>query len=365
MEKLTYERINIMRVRYLIYIVIVLVIPRIGFSQTDDSLMYAHFIDVGQGDATLLEFPCGAILIDAGSQDEKYTDELIAYLNDFFSKRNDLNRTLESIIITHNHIDHTRALESIVQKFTVNRFIGNGQSKGIGTGNPNWVRDVAESKDIQLREITWEEVKEVTDRTGLTGQIIDPVDCEDADPIIRVFSGRRDEKPDGWTKDEFDNKNNHSIVIRIDFGESSFLFTGDLEEDAIDNLVEYYRGEWGGVLDVDVYQVGHHGSHNGTNEALVSAMTPEIAVISMGKWDFGKESGERFSTYNVGCPREVVVNLLRSYMSALRKHPITAMIAVAAKRFEEGTIKKRIYGTAWSGTIKLRANLNGVIEYVP
>src|SRR3989304_3847221 len=64
-------------------------------------IMKAHVIDMGQANATLLEFPCGAVLIDAGAQDEEKVDELVRFLNEFFARRLDLNRTLKSIIITH------------------------------------------------------------------------------------------------------------------------------------------------------------------------------------------------------------------------------------------------------------------------
>ena len=87
--------------------------------------MKAHFIDMGQANAALLEFPCGAVLIDAGAQDEEKVDELVRFLNDLFARRQDLGRTLKSIIITHNHIDHTRALRTVVEMegLTVERTI--------------------------------------------------------------------------------------------------------------------------------------------------------------------------------------------------------------------------------------------------
>jgi competence protein ComEC len=61
---------------------------------------------------------------------------------------------------------------------------------------------------------------------GLTDEIIDPVVCAGVNPRIRVLSGEQKTNP-GWPQREFDDENNHSVVIRIDFGEASFLFTGD------------------------------------------------------------------------------------------------------------------------------------------
>src|SRR5688500_9249837 len=94
--------------------------------------MTAHFMDVGQGHATLLEFPCGAMLVDAGAADTAFTRRLVDYLHRFFARRTDLNRTLNAVLITHNHIDHTRALRTIVDSFTVERYIDNGFTTGSG-----------------------------------------------------------------------------------------------------------------------------------------------------------------------------------------------------------------------------------------
>ena len=314
--------------------------------------MYAHFINVGQADATLLEFPCGAILIDAGAQDDASVDTLVEYLGDFFEDRPDLNKTLESIIVTHNHIDHTRALRRIVETFTVKRYIDTGQNQGTGTGNPNWVRSVAAARNIIVRTIMDTAVAAVD--SGLTGADIDPVSCQDCDPRIRILSGQLTENP-GWSHSEFDNKNNHSLVLRIDFGESSFLFTGDLEEAAIDDLVSRTDST---LLDVDVYQVGHHGSHNGTTAGLLQAMGPEIAVFSVGRWDYGFQTENRFTTWHYGHPRKVVVDLISVALSKYRSDPVDVKVAVAARDFVDYTVRKRIYATAWDGTVKIRARLD-------
>ena len=73
-------------------------------------LMAAHYIDVGQGAAVLLEFSCGAVLVDTGGQGDKYVDgnaKLMAYLNAFFARRTDLDRTFDAVFLTHAHADHT------------------------------------------------------------------------------------------------------------------------------------------------------------------------------------------------------------------------------------------------------------------
>ena len=76
----------------------------------------------------------------------------------------------------------------------------------------------------------------------------------------------------------YDVTNDTSLVLRIDYGETSFLLTGDMEQDAEDDLVAS-----GAPLDVDVLQVGHHGSETSTGYVFLNAVLPEIGVISVGE----------------------------------------------------------------------------------
>lgn len=323
--------------------------------------MYVHYIDVGQADSALLEFSCGAILIDAGSQDDTYTDKLLSYLDSFFDKRNDLNSTLDAIMITHNHIDHTRALKEVASKFNVKNYVGSGHNSGTGTGDPNWIRNNAVSRSIEVKIPTNIEARKDDGVAGVTGSIIDPINCSGTNPVITILSAPLADNP-GWSHKEFDNKNNHSLVIRVDFGEASYLFTGDLEDDAIEHLIEFYGEDVDGSLDVDVYQVGHHGSHNGTTSNLLEAMTPEIAVFSVGSWDFGKEDRKMFSTYSYGHPR---IDVLDDLKLAIRKRRSTSVVIKAAskaKDFEDYKITKKIYATAWDGNIRIRTKKDGTFK---
>lgn len=259
--------------------------------------------------------------------------------------------SLTTILIIHERRD-------IAETFTVNTYIDNGQLEGPGTANPRWIRRNAHTntRNITVREISDSDITTLPARTGLTDAEIDPLVCDNCDPEISILSGRLDENP-GWPHRAFDNKNNHSLVIRIDFGESSFLFTGDLEEEAIKTLVLWYDET--DRLDVDVYQVGHHGSYNGTTATLLQAMTPEVAIVSCGDWDIGRNTRGAFTTYAYGHPRRVVLDLLGVSITKRRSRSITVMAAEAARDFGDFRVQKRIYATPWDGTIKVRANLQG------
>lgn len=323
--------------------------------------MFAHFIDVGQGDAALLEFPCGAVMIDAGAQDAGHRDALIRYLQGFFERRADLRQTdprgtLDAVFITHTHVDHNAALEQVVRSFRVGSYVHNGLLRGSGRHAARWMDENAASFGVRSRPVLDSEITALPVRAGLTGPLIDPIHCAEVDPEIRVLSGQMEQDP-GWPSGEFENGNNHSLVVRIDYGQASFLFTGDLEEPALESLVDWYRDT--SALDVDVYQVGHHGSHNGTTESLLDAATPEIAVISMGRWDFGRDPFRRFSTWAYGHPREHVTDMLSRAIRRRRSAPRIVHVALGPRSFEEERLRDAIYATGWDGTVIVRATVDG------
>src|SRR5262249_16270685 len=150
--------------------------------------------------------------------------------------------------------------------------------------------------------------------------------------------------------DDFSNQNNNSLVTRIDFNQASFLFMGDLEERGIELLLTIYGGAFNGVLNADVIQVGHHGSHNGTTADLLKAVTPTVAVIPMGPWTFGQGSSSPFTTFAYGHPRKDAVDLLSHAIARRRPQVKTVMLAEKGRLFHQAMIRKAIYATGWDGT---------------
>jgi competence protein ComEC len=284
--------------------------------------MYAHFIDVGQADVTLLEFPCGAVLIDAGAQDPAYEHSLIQYLRNFFARRTDLNNTLDVVFITHCHIDHNLALDSLVADFRVKEYIDNGVQTGSGKHNQLWLERNAAKFNIIGTSYSYEQATADGQHQGITNDTIEPLHCSVITPQIYVLSGRFAREPASWTDAVFNDGNNHSLVIKVVFGRASFLFTGDLETDGIEQLMNYYGNS--GTLDVDVLRVGHHGSINATTTAYLNAVTPLYAVISCGKWNYGMGPPPKaFTTYTYGHPNGKVIGLLSAVIPGNRPQALT------------------------------------------
>jgi hypothetical protein len=199
---------------------------------------------------------------------------------------------------------------------------------------------------------------------GYTSSVIDPVTGAN-DPKITVYSGAFDSVPSGWSNEAYQDPNNSSIVIKVTFGNASFLFSGDLELKGIKRVLEHYRGT--SSLKADVLQIGHHGAKNAITEPWFSAIQPKYAIISCGQWNYGMLAGGKpktFTTYAYAHPNKVAIDLLESKLPTRRPAPITKKIGVTGSYkgsipvFTDATISK-VYATPWDGNIVVKATSAG------
>jgi competence protein ComEC len=301
-----------------------------------------HVIDVGQGSATLLEFPCAAILVDTGGEDGpafQSTPALVGYLDRFFAGRPDLGRKLAALVITHSHLDHTRGIEQVMASFAVERVVTNGLLASSGAEQQRWLQDEASARGLPLELVRAHGMP----AGGITSAIIDPVQCADVDPTITALWGAVDPADvRGWDQESVEDMNNHSVVLRVDVGEASVLLLGDVEQAAIEALVAAH----GPALDADVMLVAHHGSHHSTTIPLAQAVSPRLSLISMGPASRQAE----YSAWQWGHPRKVAVRVLVDHTTGVRP-PLTVPVALGMKRFVAQDLRRAIYATGWDGTI--------------
>ncbi len=333
--------------------------------------MAVHFVAVGQGDGAIVEFPCGVALIDTGGGygrdidgDKLFHD----YLLEFFEERKHLKNTIDVVFTTHPHKDHLLGLNALLSLRTkdgkslkIRNVVDNGQtnqnfrtSMGKQTKfRRNVVKNGGNYSAVRLAD-------QVT-ATGATNKVIDPISCATIDPIITAFWGGVPISTN-LQNEGYDNPNNHSVVIRIDFGESSFLFTGDLEHEGEKDLREQYKDNLD-AFDVDVYQVSHHGADKDTSNKLIGIMSPRIAVISMGDPNSEKKTQE------YAHPRIGTLNLLQSKAPVISDKRNPHVSKPAFKKFEgkvkQIKIKKAIYGTGWDGNIIIFASQGGEYAISP
>lgn len=199
--------------------------------------LYVHYIDVGQGDSELV--CCGGeyMLIDAG--EPSTSAAVVDYLNDRGIDR------LEYIVCSHAHADHCGGLDAVVENFEV----GTVFTSPYAGSSPSYeiFLEAVENKGLELTVPTIGESFKLGE-----------AEFEFTGPL-----------------EEYDNLNDDSLVMRLEYGDTSFLFTGDMTSKAERDLVED-----GADLKCDVLKVGHHGSSGSSSYRFLYEVQPKIAVIS-------------------------------------------------------------------------------------
>lgn len=199
--------------------------------------MIVHFIDVGQGDSIFIELPNSeTMLIDAGEIGQG--DLVSTYI---FSQGYD---TIDHVVATHAHSDHIGGIPEVLDTFNVGTFYmtENTSTSSIFEQTLNKVNE--SSSDICY---------------VMAGDII----IDNGKLLCEVVA------PKAIDNDE---TNNNSIVIKLTYGETKFLFTGDAEKSEEDGI-------WTNIK-CDVLKVGHHGSDSSTTPNFLKKVEPKYAVIS-------------------------------------------------------------------------------------
>lgn len=199
-----------------------------------------HFIDVGQGDSILIQTPGKNILVDGGERGET----VVNYL------KNKKVTSLDLVVGTHPHADHIGGLINVLQAIPVTEVIDPG------------VIHTTKTYEVYLTLIDEKDIKFTEGRAGLKRDLGDGAKLELLHPSA----------PSGK------NLNDASIVIKLTFGDVSFLLTGDVEQESLKQILDNYSR-----LKSTILKVSHHGSRTGTSSAFLAAVSPEAAVIMAGK----------------------------------------------------------------------------------
>ena len=237
-------------------------------------------IDVKQGDSALLEMPGGeVVLIDGG--DGTYPGDPYQEANagelyvDAVLRQKNITR-IDYVILTHPHADHLGGLNYILTYYNVKKVL----DPGLKYANSIYEYFL---KIIDARNIEYDNIKSgdvFKFKKGVFMQVLHPLDLSRYDTS---FSG----------------VNNNSAVIRLLYGKTSFLFTGDVEKEGEQELLKY-----GGALKSPVIKVPPHGSRTSSTEELIAAVSPEYAAISLGMENsFGHPSEEVLSRYEAAGSR--------------------------------------------------------------
>jgi competence protein ComEC len=206
-------------------------------SQT--SGLTVHFIDVGQADAALVECGGQAMLIDGGNAAD--SSLVVSYL------KGQGVEYLDYVVCSHAHEDHVGGLSGPLNACTVGAVL---------------------APVTQYDSKVFSDFVKYTQQQGLTVTVPRAGDTFSlGDARVTVLGPVA----------EYEQTNNTSLVLRLDYGQTSFLFTGDMEREAEEGLVAS-----GSDLSATVLKVGHHGSNTSSSYVFLRAVLPAYAVISVG-----------------------------------------------------------------------------------
>ena len=233
----------------IIGIIVVLLAGYFGIDLTQDSKvpkdskLMISYMDVGQGDAAYIKVNGNDILIDAGprSNSKELLEQLKAKNIDDF----------ELVIATHPHEDHIGGMVDVFKEYEVKAFY---------------------SPKITHTTKTYENlVKAVKDEGLKTKELKGGM-------VIHLGEGAKFEvfTPQ---KSEYEELNDYSPIMKLSFGDTSYLFTGDAEKLAEEEALAKYKNS----LDSDVIKFGHHGSSSSSSNAFIEAVSPKYGIISCAK----------------------------------------------------------------------------------
>ncbi len=212
-----------------------------------DGKLHITFFDIGQGDSALLQYQDFSLLVDGGPGN--YLSSRIGKRLPFF------DRELDLVVATHPQEDHFFGLVKVTESIKVERVLVSQK----------------ESENQKYNEwIEWLERKKIP---VLFAYDVDKIQVDNMFSVKVLYP--KEESDVVNTK----NANNSCVVLLVSFGDTDILFTCDIEEPTEKLLLEKY----GKKLDVEILKTAHHGSDTSSNKDFLQILTPETAIISVGK----------------------------------------------------------------------------------
>lgn len=215
-------------------------------------------LDIGQGDALYIESPTGVqVLVDSGPG-----SALLRALPEVMPA---LDRSLDAVVATHPDADHIGGFVELLQRYEVGAFV-----------EPGMYKDTATAKKLS-KEVDDQKIPRVIARRGMTMDL-------GGGAVLEVLYPDRDVSNIGG-----DKANEGGIVMRLTYGESTVLMMADVGAGVEAHLLPL------GDLESDIVKVGHHGSRFSSSDAFIQEVSPDVAVISVGKNSYGHPTPQTLS----------------------------------------------------------------------
>ncbi len=210
--------------------------------------MAVTFLDVGQGDSIFIQTPGGnTVLIDGGGSPGSDYAVGEKVIKPFLDRRG--IRKIDLMVMSHNHTDHSEGLIELIPLVRVGAFVMPPAEEN--NENEQKIRQLCQKFKIPLRELT-------------AGQSLKL----DQHVVMEVLHP---------PPDDLESGNNHSLVLRVSYQKTSWLLTGDIENPALENLLNTKKD-----LSADFLKLPHHGSVSSFNPDFYQAVSPQAVVISVG-----------------------------------------------------------------------------------
>ncbi len=229
-------------------LLLVAILVWLAVLSTPEPQLVVSFLDVGQGDAIFIQTPSRQqILVDGGADPEKICLELGKRLPFW-------DRSIDLIVLTQPQDDHLVGLIEVLRRYKTRQVLDPGVDNNT-VAYDEWLKLIAEKG---IERVIAHAGQQINLSHGITIDVLNPQEdlLQDTDSDI----------------------NNNSVVLRLAWKEISFLLTGDIQEMAEREML--YRG----VVSLStVLKVAHHGSAGSTGDQFLTAVAPQVAVISVGK----------------------------------------------------------------------------------
>lgn len=204
-----------------------------------DSTLEIYFFDVGQADSILIKEKDYTMLIDGGNKNDG--ENLVNYIKE------DLNiADLDIVVGTHPHEDHIGGLPDVINSFEIEKlYLPNA------TTTTKIFENLLDSIEDNNLKITVPKINEEIKLNNMNFKVL-------------------------YTGTDESDLNNTSIVLKLEFGNTSYLFTGDATDTTEEKIIDK-------DIEADVLKVGHHGSSYSTTENFLDKVNPKYAIIQVGK----------------------------------------------------------------------------------
>ena len=281
-----------------LFLVLFYLVPTLS-AHAANGRLEVTYIDVGQADAIFVTCPDGNhhLLIDSG--DTRYpgsSQHLRSFLTNTFGTK---PHHLDLAVASHEHADHIGSMEWVLKNFRVDTYVDNGD-----TAETTMFANLLTERRKQVKAGQLHYIQ------GNQNSFSEVDFCPDLK--LEIFLP--------WaTKPALSDQNDRSVAIRLDYKERSFLFVGDLEGEAERVMLNQFTEAQRARLKADVLKVGHHASDTSSLDGFIAAVSPQIAVVSVGKPNTGTNQQYKH-------PR---LSTVRHYADWFQSHPPPVKAAAA------------------------------------